>query len=150
MKVPPRDLSPIPQRDLAFHAGEASFPGDSAGNQEVLAALIARDSTTFDNLGQEIFRITGDRIRLTLRDFEDHLAQGDRWMTSLSLFLSLLTTLIATEFKSALGLGADVWKAMFCLGTVVSFGWFLWGSAQRIRRRKMGIEDILSRLKESR
>lgn len=99
------------------------------------------------NLGQEVVVTTVDKVRLCLITNRDSLTAQKAWLTPLAIFLSLLTTLIAANFKEFI-FKPDVWTAIYVIGTILSFVW-LCSSAYHAweNRSKASLDAIVKELK---
>ena len=65
------------------------------------------------------------------------------------IFLSLITTLIATEFKDFLGLSAAAWQAVYLLSAIGSGLWLLIAIGQAWKARNKGdINRLINSLTE--
>ena len=81
---------------------------------------IAKQATIHTNLKQDIFFTTKDKLLLMLRSFQDAIEYKQQIATYGSIALTLLITLVTSETKDALGLSADVWKAVFVVAFITS------------------------------
>jgi len=81
---------------------------------------IAKQTTIHTNLKQDIFFTTKDKLLLMLRSFQDAIEHKQQIATYGSLALTLIITLVTSETKDALGLSADVWKAVFIVALIFS------------------------------
>ena len=99
------------------------------------------------NIGQEIVLTTVDKVRICLMTNRDYLTAQREWLTPLGLFLSLLTTLVAAEFKSII-FKPDIWFAIYLVGSILTFVW-LCGSACRAWgvRGQGTVDSIVNELK---
>ena len=106
-------------------------------------------TSIYENVTQEVVITTSDRIRLCLiRHREDLRAQKD-WIAPLGVLLALVAALVAADFKDFLGVKAEVWQALFILGSLASFTWLVFTAVRAIRLHGSGgIETILAELKE--
>jgi hypothetical protein len=103
--------------------------------------------TVYKNLGQEVIVTTVDKLRLCLLESRDCLTAKREWLTPLSLMLTLLTTLVAAEFRTFI-FAPPVWMAIYFLGALLSFLWlFRAGHRAWQNRRRGSIEEIVERFK---
>lgn len=111
---------------------------------------LIENSVIHKNVGQEIVITTSDKIRLCLREHQAALKARNDWITPLGVFLTLIASLVAADFKSVLGITADVWKAFFIMGVLISLIWLFRSIYWAIKLWKKGdIEIIIERLKTS-
>jgi len=112
--------------------------------KEISAQLIVHK-----NIGQEVVVTTVDKVRICLMETRDCLAARREWATPLPLFLALLSTLVAADFRDRI-LSKAVWQAMFILGTIFAGGWLVRaGCVSWSNRNRGSIEEIVRRLKAS-
>jgi hypothetical protein len=86
---------------------------------------LLKNSTIHKNVGQEFVITTVDKVKLCLREHKEILTSRMEWLAPLGVFLALLTTLVAADFKDAFSLSKQDWRAIFIVGTIVSFLWLL-------------------------
>lgn len=84
---------------------------------------LLRSTTLLLNLNQELLVIHSDRIELCLNAHEQAQAGRHEWKGALGIFLTALAALVATDFKTFLGLSADVWQTGFIVITVLTGIW---------------------------
>lgn len=76
--------------------------------------------TIHNNTAQEVIIVTADRVKLCLFGYRDALKVQYAWAGPASAALAIFTTLVAAEFKTFLGFGPDVWKAIFVMSFIIS------------------------------
>jgi len=74
------------------------------------------------NLSQEVIMTTVDKLTLCLMKNRDNITAKREWLTPLSIFLALLTTLVAAGFRRFI-FDPDVWTAVYVLGCIISLIW---------------------------
>lgn len=67
------------------------------------------------NIGQVIITTTEDKLHLRLLKHADGLAQRRSWITPVSLFVSILLSLLTATFNDALGIEKASWKAIYVI-----------------------------------
>lgn len=97
------------------------------------------------NVPEEVIITTEDKLRLWLLEHGKRMGMKRGWVGPLALFLSLILTLVTTDFKS-IGLEAAVWKFIMIVEVIGSFGWLVFSVKEALQARKM--EDIISELKK--
>ncbi len=103
--------------------------------------------TVHKSLDQEVVVTTVDKVRLCLLGNQDCLRAQRQWLTPLSLLITLLAALLATDFKD-FGLTAAVWEALFILAALASFVWLVIAGFRAWKNRAAGgIEQIIAELK---
>lgn len=76
------------------------------------------------NTQTDLIEITEDKLENILLKHLDKLKAIKAWETPLALFISILVTVLTTEFKSFY-FSASVWTAVFIIGLLISFLWLL-------------------------
>jgi hypothetical protein len=100
----------------------------------------------FSNVSQEIVEITTDKLTLILKDHVSRMETHASWQTPLAIVLTLVLALCTTDTKTAFGLSAEVWTAIFVIVTFLSFIWLL-RCAWRARHCPT-IEHIITAMKK--
>jgi uncharacterized membrane protein len=99
------------------------------------------------NVGQEVVVTTVDKVRICLMESRDCLTAQREWLTPGSLFLALVTTLAAAEFREFI-LKPSAWQALYVLGSLVTFVWSIVTAWRAWKNRgKASIEAIVATLK---
>jgi hypothetical protein len=112
-------------------------------NKEVL-----ENSVVHTNVGQEFVVTTSDKIRLSLKEYQSALKAQNDWVAPLGIFLALLPSLVAADFKSFIGITAEMWKSLFFLGTIGCIIWLIKTIYWAIKLRKISnIEYIIEKMK---
>jgi hypothetical protein len=101
------------------------------------------DFTIHKNLTQDVILTTEDKLRLALIEHRDVLSGKREWISAGTLSLSLLSTLLLTNFKDGLGLTADTWRAAYCFFFAMAFLWFVNSLIKLYRNRKRREIDFL-------
>lgn len=78
-----------------------------------------------DNTSQQLISITSDKLKLALIDHLDCVAKKNAWHMPLSLLVGVVVVFCSSTFKSAFGLSADTWSAIFVLFGGGCLLWFL-------------------------
>ena len=111
---------------------------------------IFESSNIYTNISQEIVITTEDKIRLCLLEYKDVLKAQREWIAPAGIFIALVTTLIATDFKQLLNLSPDVWKALFIFCSIICFLFLLKALRDVLKYRGYrDIEIIIEKLKQS-
>lgn len=75
------------------------------------------------NVKTDLIEITGDKLEVILLKHESNLGKRTAWITPLSLFVSVLLTLLTATFNDMFGLLASEWKALFVISGALSIAW---------------------------
>ncbi|GJQ22183.1 MAG: hypothetical protein HBSIN02_25380 [Bacteroidia bacterium] len=103
--------------------------------------------TIHKNLGQEVILTTVDKVTLCLMKNRDNITAKREWLTPLSIFLALLTTLVAADFRKFI-FEPNVWTAIYVIGAIVSFVWLCRAAYSAWLARSTGtITSIVNELK---
>jgi hypothetical protein len=99
------------------------------------------------NLGQEVIVTTVDKVRLCLIKNKELISAKKEWLTPLAIFLTLLTTLVAADFREFI-FKSEVWYAIYLIGAVLSLAWLVCSSYNAIINwRKGSIDSIVEEFK---
>lgn len=103
--------------------------------------------TVHKNIGQEVIVTTVDKVKICLMENRECLTAQKEWITPLSLFIALVTTLAAAEFRKFL-FEAAVWQAIYVLGAVITLVWTVLKLRDAWKMRsKASIDTIVTSLK---
>lgn len=95
-----------------------------------------------DNTKSDKVIITYDKLFRKLTPHIENIHRKREWVSALGLMLATLTTLITCDFKYFIFSG-EVWNAVFLLGFVISFVYFIYSVAVAIKYRKENTEAII-------
>jgi len=97
------------------------------------------------NLHQVVIQITDDKLRLALEEHLRKREDGKSWMGPFGIFLAVVTSFCTAEFKTAWGIPAPAWQAVFIMVGVASA---LWCINCLIRTfRCPTLDDLMRRIK---
>jgi hypothetical protein len=114
---------------------------DKAIGDEVLSR-----STFTRNVVQQFLLITRDRVELVLLKFQDALKSRADWHAPAGTFATLLASLVAAQFRDALGMPSSVWHALFVLATVLCGVWLAVTLIRAHRSRRVTIDAVIDQL----
>jgi Flp pilus assembly protein TadB len=97
-----------------------------------------------DNTGQELIRVTKDKVEICLMKYLDNIEKRNSWSTPLAILLTVILTLVTTSFKS-FGLSAESWQAIFVVVGGLSAIWLVHSVTKRPKEKKIG--DIIEALR---
>ncbi|WAI83179.1 MULTISPECIES: hypothetical protein [Achromobacter] len=81
------------------------------------------------NTENHLINVTEDKLRLIFRDDRKSVESSKAWIPSASVALSLVVSMVTTDFKSIYGLSADQWKTAFVIVVAIAIYkaiWQLW------------------------
>ncbi len=103
--------------------------------------------TIHKNLGQDILVTTVDKVKICLMESRDTLTARREWLTPLSLFLALVTTLAAADFHDFI-LKQAVWQAVYVIAAIVTAVWSVVSGLRAWNERsRASIDAIVAALK---
>lgn len=109
---------------------------------------ITKEFTVHKNVKQELILLTEDKAELCLLKNRDYLTAKKEWLIPLSIFLTLLTSLITTEKFKNIIFDSSVWIAIYVISAFVSFVWLICAVKKAWSNRKKGnIDSIIRELK---
>jgi hypothetical protein len=110
---------------------------------------LAGDITIHKNLTQEVIMTTEDKLRLALIEHQGMLSSKKEWISGATLSLSLLSSLLLTNFKDGLGLSADTWRAAYGLFFAMALFWFLNSLYKLFKNRKrMSVDYLINEIQQ--
>lgn len=115
---------------------------------EAFATDYLKQATVHLNFDQNLVIITEDRLHLCLRNHIECIDSKKAWIAPVSLFVTFVTTLSATNFKDTFGLPASTWQALFVLLVIVSFVWSICAIVGAFRN-KSSLRTLLDEIKKS-
>lgn len=80
-------------------------------------------SQVCSNVKSDLIEITEDKLENVLLKHLKNLRIIDSWLAPFTLFLTVLLTILTTEFKTALGVTKETWNAVFL---ILLFGSLIW------------------------
>jgi len=101
-----------------------------------------------ENIKSDLITITHDKLENILLKHLEKLSFKNKWLAPLSLFLSLLATLLTAKFDNIFGLSKDIWQAIFIVCCCSSFIWLMISIFKLIIYRKEAtLESLLNKIK---
>jgi hypothetical protein len=120
-----------------------------AGNSPMIlpnavAEQLIQNTKVHLNLGQDAIIITEDKVRLCLIRHSERISESNSWIAPIGVFLTILITLVTTEFKPFI-FDAAVWKAIFVICGFMSGGWLIKSCLRSWR--PPSIDDVVLEMK---
>lgn len=97
------------------------------------------------NTSSEVITITQDKLRIALMENSETFRSRDSWIAPLGIFLTLLITLLTTDFKEFI-LEKSVWKAIFYIALLASFCWLI--KEYKSRPAANTVDTLINKLKD--
>lgn len=116
-----------------------------------MAATISQSNSEFvenviNNVSSDIIRITEDKLRLRLANYEKSIAHSFDWIGAAGIVITILLSLLTTDFKDKLGVKADTWNAIFVILLLVAIGYIVYAIIKAIGRKT--IDEFILELKK--
>jgi hypothetical protein len=94
-----------------------------------------------------VIQITEDKLENILIKNTKYLDSKSVWITPFSLLLTLILSLLTSNFKDFIGIPKETWQSLFYIGTVLIGIWFFVSlSIVYKHRKKSTIEYLLSQI----
>jgi len=88
------------------------------------------------------------RLRDCLRDYSDAVKARHAWHLPLGWLISLVTTLVVTDFEPRFGVSAALWQSAFICAALVCCVWSLIAVVNlACRWKRGGVDHFIRRLK---
>ena len=103
------------------------------------------------NTKSDLIEITEDKLENILMKYLFIYKKIKSWVTPLSIFLTIFTTLLTTNFnKDFLSIPKEVWCAMFYICLLFSFFWLIYQITYIvINKKKVKIEILIKSIKNN-
>lgn len=100
------------------------------------------------NTKSDLIEITEDKLENILLKHLNKSTIINSWVTPLSLFLTILTVLLTSEFKEFGSLDKSDWKAFFTICLIVTLIWTIVSTIKAIRcSKKSSIKFLINEIK---
>jgi hypothetical protein len=101
-----------------------------------------------ENIKSDLIIITHDKLENILLKHLERLLLKNKWLTPLSLFISIFVTLLTASFKDAFGLTKEIWTSIFIVCCIISLFWLIVSVISLIKHRKeTTIESLINKIK---
>ena len=115
---------------------------DSVSNTITLGSLTAEG--VHIKVASPVITTTEDKLRLALLERQGMIISRDAWIGPLGIFVTILLTIIATDFRRFL-LDAETWKAVFIAAGLMSFAWLVYTLSKRPKNQS--IDEFIQKFK---
>ena len=107
-------------------------------------------STIHSNIKSPLIEITEDKLIVILTRFLQKVRRTLTWSTPLSLFVTLLLTILTADFNKAfLGISKEVWTAIFYISFAGSIAYTIYGGIAAWRAAKEStVENVVEKIKD--
>lgn len=103
-------------------------------------------NNTISNTSVNLITITEDKLENILIKHVAKLKKSHDWIGALAFFVTVLATLVTSDFHSTWGLDSAVFTALFILLLIISFGYLVYTVYNAIRNRD-SVENIIRDIK---
>jgi len=137
-----RELLEVELEDDPLHTEEtalqASFLNTLTGDLDARVVKINK------NTDQKVIVVTQDKALLCLKRNLAKLGKKE-WIAPFSTVLTILVSLLTANFRSALGLTAAEWRAMFIVSGFITTGWLAYTVRKALRAKSFHevVRDIV-------
>jgi hypothetical protein len=103
------------------------------------------------NTKTDFIEITEDKLENILIKFLEIFKKTLSWITPFSIFLTILITLLTTEFqKNFLGIDKTVWSSVFYISIILSVFWLIYDLYNIVKfRKKRSVEYLIKIIKNN-
>lgn len=88
------------------------------------------------NTHQDVIHITEDKLRLIVEDYERSWRSRMEWVGPFGILVSVIISIITSEFKGAFGLTGESIKSLFVIAAIGSGAWLFISLIKSYRLRK--------------
>jgi len=123
-------------------------------NYEKEAKFVDSDSKFISakrsNVQSELIEITEDKLENILLKHLNKLKFIRSWITPLSLLITVIIAKSTATFSDFLNIKAAVWEALFLLGGICFFVWFIFSAITAYRNRQsVSVEYLINTIKNA-
>jgi hypothetical protein len=110
---------------------------------------ITKQMTVNKNLSQEIIVTNTDKVTIILNDHHKIIKKKIEWINPLGIFITAFGTLLTAQFnKVVFGVDPLLWKAIFVVISLATFGYSVYLIVFAVKYAKRGsIEEFIEKLK---
>ncbi|MGV6480549.1 hypothetical protein ACT2VT_004670 [Pantoea agglomerans] len=96
-----------------------------------------------ENLSTHIIKTNEDKLRNILENYERKIAKKGKFVTCLSVAMTLLISLLTSDFKDFITVPAIVWRGLFILGFIASVITALF---MMFRQKTPSVNDLINEI----
>lgn len=116
-----------------------------------MAAKVTNTNSEFvvneiNNVSSDIIRITEDKLRLKVGEYEKSLAHSYDWIGPAGIVITIVLAMLTSDFKYRFGVTAKAWNIIFSTCFVFAFCYTIWVIIKAFKR--MSIDDFIDGLKK--
>ena len=102
------------------------------------------------NTKSDFIEITDDKLENILIKFLRDFKNASGWLTSLSVFLTILIVNLTADFREFLSISKEIWCALFIVALFFSFFWCCYKAIIAFKKRnKIKIENLIRLIKNN-
>lgn len=100
------------------------------------------------NIKSDFIEITHDKLENILLKHLHHLKYRREWVAPLSIFITLLITILTVTFNDFFGLKAEEWKSIFIICAFLTFIWLIYSIILLIKYwNSTTIDSLINKIK---
>jgi anaerobic C4-dicarboxylate transporter len=112
-----------------------------------LSGEISKGLTIHKNIKQEIIVTTIDKVKILLMERQDTLLAKNEWIAPAGMLITLIATLLTTDFKEKFGYSKDFWNALFIMVIIFCIIWLIKALIKlTITWKKGNLKEIIEQL----
>jgi hypothetical protein len=101
-----------------------------------------------ENIKSDLITITHDKLENILLKYLIKISNRNKWVTPLSLFISILLVLLTATFKDTFGISKDIWNSFFILCCLGNFIWFIVSISSLIKNwKESSLDSLINKIK---
>ena len=100
----------------------------------------------YSNTQSDLIEITEDKLRIILNESYSIIKRTKDWIGAAGLFLSILITLLTSNFRDTLILKSEIWNAIFWLCLVISGIYLIYVIFNKFKNR-ISVDEIIDQIK---
>jgi len=110
---------------------------------------IKENTTLTKLLSQDLIVVSSDRLRLVYLQYIKEASNRQAWLAPAGIFISLLLSLLTSNFKKFLGVEGLAWQGFFMLAALISFCWFIYKVQQAFKAKDINdVTGFIEAIKE--
>ena len=116
-----------------------------------MAVTISKTNSEFveneiNNVSSDIIRITEDKLRLKVANYEKSVAHCYDWVGAVGIIVTLSLSLLTTDFKDRFCVKAETWGAIFFIILIAAIVYGIYTIIKAFKRKS--IDVFISDLKK--
>lgn len=109
-----------------------------------LATIPVSPDDIYTNLQIGVIVVSEDKLVRILEKDRERIKRNVAWTAPASFFISLIVTILTTDFKNKWGMPAETWQALFYVATAISVLFII---IFCFKVKKKSIDDLIKEIK---